>query len=94
MKQRSTDRNAASLRHIIPIPSQPVFFWLFLLNAASLTEVKNSNSLLWTDLGLNPWSTTLEVSTLTITPPMWLLNFCKFSKLQSGIIPSQKIKFR
>jgi hypothetical protein len=46
---------------------------LFLLNAACLAEKQQipiSYSLVWYDRGTNPRSTTLEASTITITPPM------------------------
>jgi hypothetical protein len=79
LKQLSTGRHVSALLHIIPIPSQPVFF--FLLNAACLTEKQRipiSYSLVWPDRGSKPRSTELEVSTLTITPslcgfPPWYL---------------------
>ena len=46
---------------------------VFLLNAVCLAEKQQIpiwQSLGWPDRGLNPRSTTLEVSMLTITPPM------------------------
>ena len=48
---------------------------LFILNVACLAEKQHIPillSLVWTDQDLNPLSTTLEVSTLTITPSMRL----------------------
>jgi hypothetical protein len=48
---------------------------LFLLNTAWLAEKQHIpilKSLVWPDWGSNPRSTTLEASTLTITPLMWL----------------------
>jgi hypothetical protein len=46
---------------------------LFVLNAAFLAEKQHMPillSMVWPDRGSNPWSTTLEANTLTITPPM------------------------
>ena len=42
---------------------------------------------LWFDLTLNPRSTALEVSTFTITPPIWIyfLLFCNFIKSQKNV---------
>ena len=76
LKQQSTCRHVTPLGHIILNPSQPVF--VFLLNAACLAkeqQIPIIKSLIWPDRGLNPQYTTLEASTLTITPPMW---FCWF----------------
>ena len=73
MKQQSTDRNVAPLGHIIQIPSQYVIRIPF-LNAACLAE-RQHIPILWflllSDGGSNPQYTTLEASTITITPPMW-----------------------
>jgi hypothetical protein len=58
--------------------SDPLFwlranqYFLFLLNAACFAEKQQIpilKSLVWPDLGSNPWSTALETSTLTIITP-------------------------
>jgi hypothetical protein len=81
LTQQSTDRHVASLRHIIMIPSQPVFAltpeWCVLIYIlAELATITNFIVFALTRSGSNQRSTTLVVSTLTITPSMWsvLLN--------------------
>ena len=46
--------------------------WLCVLNTACLAEKQQIPilSVVWPDMGLNPWSTALKASTLIITPPM------------------------
>jgi hypothetical protein len=59
-------------RHIILIPSQPVFV-LSPYNDVCLAEkqhIQMLKSLVWPDKGSNLRSTTLEVNSLTITPPV------------------------
>ena len=69
-----------SLRVDMSLHSDTLFWFranqslIFLLNAACLAEKQQIPilySFAWPDRGSNPWSTALEVSTLTITPPMW-----------------------
>ena len=65
LKQQSAGRHVAPLGHIIMIPIPPV---------AALSAEKQQlpllKSLVWPDVDSNPRSTTLETSTLTITPHM------------------------
>ena len=39
----------------------------------TLSWFRANQSLVWPDRGLNPWSTALDASTLTITPPMRMI---------------------
>ena len=69
LKQQFAGRHGTPFGHIILIPSQPVFVlssecW------AEKQQIPISYSLVWPDRGSNPRSTTLEASTLTITPPI------------------------
>ena len=69
--QQSAGWHIAPHRHINLILSN--YCLLFLLNDTCFsreTANTDSNSLVWPDWGLNPWSNALDVSTLTITPPM------------------------
>ena len=65
LKQQSAGRHVEPLRHIILIPSIPVFA-LSLYCCVHSGEATNTIllSLLWPDWGSNPWSTAFEVSTL------------------------------
>ena len=74
MKQQSTGRHVVPFRHIVPFPSQPIsvptpYCCLHSGGAAiPILEV----------FGSNLQSTTLEKSTLTITPPMQWIRFMLF----------------
>jgi hypothetical protein len=71
LKQHSADSHVAPLRHVILIQSQPVFalspYCFGLSWEATHTNFIVFGLIRW---GSNPRSTVLEVSTLTITPPM------------------------
>ena len=71
-KQQSMGIHVIPLGHVILIPRQPVFVRSLLCSADSIN--KNNKVLGLTRSGLsNPPSTAHEVSTLTTTPPMWLI---------------------
>ena len=91
LKQQSTNEHVPLLAHIILIPRQPVSY---------SCSYRYSLVLGLTQTRLNPWFTTLEESTLTIRPLMWLwilnihsemimilfLNFpCIFTSLKATI---------
>ena len=73
LKQQWTDIHVAPFQHIIMIRANQSLFSL--LNAACIAEKQQIPillSLVWPKQGLNPRSTALELSMLTITPPMQL----------------------
>jgi hypothetical protein len=75
LKQQFTGRYITPFRHIILIPSQPVFA-LSPKCCVLSGEATNTNFivLVWPDQGSHPQSTAPEASMLTITPPMRLTN--------------------
>ena len=70
LKQQSAVRHVAPLGHIILIPSQPVLAISPLCCMLS-GEATNTNFIVFGLTPLNPRSTAIEASTLTITPQMY-----------------------
>ena len=69
LKQQSVDRRHMMLH-------SDTLSWLrakHSLHACLLEkqQIEILQSLVWSDVGSNPWSTTLEAIMLIITPPMW-----------------------
>ena len=81
LKQQSADRHVAPLGHIILIPNHPVFA-LSPQCCVLSGETTNTNLRVFglTRPGSNQWSTSLEASPLTITPPLQLCILNKFNK--------------
>ena len=85
LKQQPAGRHVAPPGHIILIPRQAVFT-LTLLCCVLSREPTNTNFIVFclTQPWLEPRSTTLAASMLTITPPMWFIpvSHTKALKLQ------------
>ena len=82
------DSRVAPLGHIVVIPRQPVCSFSWMLRAFwRSNKCQFYQSFVWQDRGSNPQSTTLEASTLTITPTMWWLSYSHSRCTSSHVIP-------